>query len=69
VRTGALEFEAVTLALSRLQVAEDAIQISLSSGHLGAEVLAEMHDAALGLIWATGTTDLVSALAALHITD
>ena len=28
--------------------------------------IVEMHEAALALIWATGTTDLQSALAVLH---
>lgn len=60
-----LQFEVVTLAAQRLRDAGSALDAALASGRgVGASTLAEVHEAALELIWATGTRDLTSALAA-----
>jgi hypothetical protein len=65
VRTWSLEFELVTLAVIRLRGALDALEANIASGDtLSASVLAELHEATLGLIYATGTSDLTSALLA-----
>jgi hypothetical protein len=60
-----LQFAVVTLAAERLRVAEAAFEDALDSGKgVDAATLAEVHEAVLELIWATGTKDLASALAA-----
>ncbi len=60
-----LQFEVVTLAAERLRAADVALTSALSgSGSIDPTILAEVHEATLELIWATGTRDLATALAA-----
>ncbi len=60
-----MQFEVVTLAAERLRAADVALIAALTGGGVDPEVLAEVHEATLELIWATGTNDLAAALAAV----
>jgi hypothetical protein len=60
-----LQFAVVTFAVERLRLAEAALETALDGGTgVDPSTLAEVHEAVLELIWATGMKDLTSALAA-----
>jgi hypothetical protein len=62
---GALEFEMVTLAVRRLRDAMSALTDGATNRvGVSAQVLAEVHEATLGLMLLTGTRDLSAAVAA-----
>jgi hypothetical protein len=58
-----LQFAVVTLAAERLRAANEALMATLASGGMDPSVVAEVHEAAMELIWATGTQNLAGALA------
>jgi hypothetical protein len=60
-----LQFAVVTLAAERLRVANEALMATVARGAIDPVVVAEVHEATLELIWATGTKDLAGALAAV----